>query len=104
MKLLSPVSSGTNRRHPVRAQVRSEIQAMELEHEDEMEQLADGAEKKKDEVKEEEINFKTKLGKNIHRSDAGGESVTCLTRVLPEGCPSFCQLPRVDIFGICVRP
>ena len=53
---------------PVCAQVRSEIQAMELEHEDEMEQLADGAEKKKDEVKEEEINFKTKLGKNIHRS------------------------------------
>ena len=49
-------------------QVRSEIQAMELEHEDEMEQLADGVDtKKKEESKEEEINFKTKLGKNIHR-------------------------------------
>ena len=42
---------------------------MELEHEDELEQLADGVEtKKKEEVKEEEINFKTKIGKNIHRS------------------------------------
>ncbi|XP_037071454.1 protein Red-like, partial [Pollicipes pollicipes] len=48
--------------------VRSEIQAMELEHEDEMEQLADGVDnKKKEEAKEEEILFKTKMGKNVHR-------------------------------------
>ena len=74
-----------------------------MEHEDEMEQLADGAEKKKDEVKEEEINFKTKLGKNIHRSGAGDEIAACLTCVMPEGFPGFRRLPRADIFGICVR-
>ncbi|XP_043215795.1 protein Red-like [Amphibalanus amphitrite] len=48
--------------------VRSEIQAMELEHEDELEQLADGADvSAKEHTKEEEIHFKTKLGKNVYR-------------------------------------
>ncbi|KAF0310593.1 Protein Red [Amphibalanus amphitrite] len=48
--------------------VRSEIQAMELEHEDELEQLADGVDASaKEHTKEEEIHFKTKLGKNVYR-------------------------------------
>ena len=54
-------------------QVRSEIQAMELEHEDELEKLADGVDvKKREENREEEVQFKTKLGKNIYR--CGGVS------------------------------
>jgi len=49
--------------------VRSEIQAMELEHEDELEKLADGVDvKKREENREEEVQFKTKLGKNIYRA------------------------------------